>query len=105
MSDVLIVEVEILPTGQLAVHPRDNLSGMFAFIYRAAAQIAWDPDRQSFVSPVPREWSHTDWFRHILSAVRSETGVRLFLSDSTVWINISPETRTAIQDVADAPAT
>jgi len=105
MRDVLIEEIEILPDGQLLVRPIDNPLDMFEYIYRAGAEVAWDLERKSLASPVPRDWSHVDWFGNILSAVQSELGVRLKITDATVWKGVPEATRSAIEDLAIAAAT
>ena len=48
-------------------------------------------------SPVPREWSHADWFVQIIEDARSEYGVDLVLVDSTEWRDMSAESRASIE--------
>jgi hypothetical protein len=46
-------------------------------------------------SPVPREWSHADWFVRIVEDARSEYGIDLV--DSTVWRDMTAESRTSVE--------
>jgi len=97
MSDTHIEHVEIDSSGRLIVRPALPPDQDFAFIYRAAMEVSWNPEERSLVAPPPREWSHFDWFRHLVSAVAQEYGERLVLSAATTWSGVSPELRDRIQ--------
>jgi hypothetical protein len=90
---------------QLVVCPSDDPTGMFPYVYRSGTGVRWDAQCKSFVSPVPREWSHVNCFSQILTAVKSEIGVRLVLSHSTRWRNVPVETQHAIELAASESAT
>jgi hypothetical protein len=69
-----------------------------AHIYRASASgVSWDAQVRAVCSPVPREWSHSDWFVRIVEDARSEYGVDLILVESTVWKGMSVAVRNSIE--------
>src|SRR5262249_16960581 len=48
-------------------------------------------------SPVPRGWSHADWFVQMTEDARGEYDIDLVLSASTIWRDVSPESQAAIE--------
>ena len=90
MTEDRIVSVEIDGDGKLCVTPATK---DFALIYRAAMEVGWDPIRRCLISPQPREWSYSMWFRQILAAAADEYGVRLRLTPETIWTHIPDEVR------------
>ena len=85
-----VSRIRIDETGRLHVVPASNPDKMFRFIYRAAMEVDWDEDQQSFYTPAPRELSYADWYVKVLEAVRSEMGMLLSIDNTTVWDDISP---------------
>jgi len=83
MTQDKIAEISIDDSGRLTVKPS---KARFDMIYREAAEVHWDAGGRYLYSPVPREWSHLDWFKHIV-----ETTKILELSPSTIWINVTEE--------------
>ena len=97
MREVEIREIWIDNQGRLCVRLADESLDLM-HIYRASASgAAWDEQARVVCSPVPREWSHADWFVRIVEDARSEYGVDLVLIDSTVWRGMSAESRTSIE--------
>lgn len=90
MDEQQIAEVEIDAEGRLWVRPT-VADPAYVHVYRAGMEVSWDEDRRGFYSPTPREWSHADWFRQIVAAVRGELGVALRIGPDTVWCDV-PET-------------
>ena len=40
------------------------------------------------MSPVPKEWSHFDWYANIVTSVISKMGVKLIITSETQRFNI-----------------
>lgn len=95
MFEEEVVSVEIDSDGKLCVMPT---SREFSYIYRAAREVGWDHARRCLLTPTPREWTHSQWFRQIVDAVAQEYGVRLVLTERTVWTNVADAMRAAIAD-------
>lgn len=75
---------------------------MYQYIYREAAEIYWDNEAKGFKAPVPRKWTHTNWFKQIVSVAASGLGIRLKLSDFTVWVNVPRQTKIEICNILKA---
>ena len=95
MTEEEIERVEIDLDGKLCVKPA---SQDFAYIYRAAMEVHWDPVRRCLFSPKPQEWSYPMWFRQIVAAAADEYRVRLKITTGTAWVNIPETTRSEIID-------
>lgn len=93
MTEDEIVSVEIAQDGKLCVTPA---SQDFAYIYRAAMEVGWDPVRRCLFAPKPREATYPTWFRQIIAAAADEYGVRLNLTPQTAWINVPDAVRSEI---------
>jgi hypothetical protein len=97
VREVSIEEVSVDPLGCLVVRPRLSTNADLAFIYRAAADISWNPESRSLIAPAPKEWSYADWFDQMRFAVSSEYGQRLTLTADTAWANVPDEVRAEIE--------
>jgi hypothetical protein len=84
-----IAAVAVDDSGRLHVYPRTET---FPYIWREAMEVYWDVTRNSLHSPVPREWSHADWFVQLLEAARQQ-GVHLAVDTRTEWRNIDATVR------------
>ena len=82
-----IKRVEVLDNDQLIVVLASGGKPDYQYVYREACEIYWDNDLKAFKSPVPRSWSHSDWFHQIVS-VAKKIGVNLTLNSQTSWVNI-----------------
>ena len=102
LPKIPIEEITIDAAGRLLVRPVLKTGTDFAFIYRAAVGVNWDPRSASLVAPKPKEWSYIDWFRNIIAAVRSEYGDQLTLSSETEWSNVPSDLRQQIERSAAA---
>jgi len=89
-----ITDVEIDTEGRLRIRPAEQ---DLSQIWRAAAEVGWDPETRALYGPKPREWSYATWFQHLVAAARDEYGVTLRLSPETRWLNVPPDTRSAIE--------
>ena len=88
MDNIEITKVEVLATNELSVTPVINWNDFFQLIYRTATGVVWNERNQCFMSPVPKEWSHFDWYANIVTSVISEMGVNLIITPETKWLNV-----------------
>ena len=96
-SDQISV-VELDGEGKLHIIPAKN---EFHYIYREAMEVAWDIQRRSLHSPVPREWSYARWFQQIIAAAHAQ-GSRLQLHTGTIWINVPEALREELEQLGAA---
>lgn len=97
MREVEVTEIWIDDEGRLCARLADE-SVDLTHIYRASASgVEWDEQARAVCSPIPREWSHADWFVQIVEDARSEYGLDLVFVDSTVWRGIPAESRMSIE--------
>ncbi len=96
MDIELISKVEILDNEEMYVVLASGGKPMYQHIYREAAEVYWDNDKQGFKAPPPRKWSHSDWYHHIVSVADSGLGISLELSSDTSWVNVSTQTKADI---------
>jgi hypothetical protein len=68
-------------------------------------EVDWDEQLEDFYTPIPKEWSYSDWFSQICAAVHSEMGVHLRITSSTVWKNIPDDQRQKIENGSDQQTT
>jgi len=97
MRELPADEVAIDTVGRLIVRPALAPGEDFAFIYRAAMEVAWDQAGQALVTPIPREWSSARWFNQVADALRNEYGRRLVVNAHTRWSNVPPAAREEIE--------
>ncbi|WP_432468461.1 hypothetical protein [Agarivorans sp. Z349TD_8] len=83
----VIERVEVLENGQLIVVLASGGDSSYQNIYREAAEVNWDNNLKAFKSPPPRNWSHSDWFHHIVN-VTKKCSIKLILNNETTWVNI-----------------
>lgn len=95
MENIGITKVCVLKDKRLAIFP-DKFSNSFQYVYREAAEVYWDNDLNCFVSPVPREWNYTNWYKHIISTVLSGLNIKLNLKEDTEISGNIPEFKTEI---------
>jgi hypothetical protein len=88
-----IIEIGIDESERLYVMPQAK---RFPYIYREAMEVQWDAVRSVLRSPRPREWSYLRWFQQIVCAAK-EQGVRLEITQSTKWSNVSEVVRSEIE--------
>ncbi len=91
MKSVEVGEIKINEVGELLVKPAINPGRICRFVYRAAIEVDWHEESQSFICPKPREWSYFDWYKQVVAAVVSELGISLKVTNGTVWVNVSPQ--------------
>jgi hypothetical protein len=90
-----IVEIGIDNQERLYIKPEIE---KFTLIYRSATEVHWDNDSKFLFSPKPREWSYTDWYKHIVSVVLDEYRCKLKITSRTNWLNIPADLKREIID-------
>ncbi|MBD1560014.1 hypothetical protein HC752_24150 [Vibrio sp. S9_S30] len=84
----IIERVEILENGQLILVLASGGDPSYQYIYREAAEVSWDNSLKAFKSPVPRDWTYSDWFHHVIK-VAKKCNIKLELAGNTSWVNVS----------------
>jgi hypothetical protein len=84
-------------SGRLSVAPAPSSNSDFSFIYRAAKEVAWNPETGALIGGLPRTWSRARWLQQIAEAVESEYGIKLRVTSSTNWIDIPDGDRREIE--------
>lgn len=92
--------VELLDSERIAVTIGSDPNGLARFIYRAAAEIDWEPETMRYLSPRPELGPPLVHFTHIAAAASDELGWRLYVSPATRWMNVPQGLRDAIEAVA-----
>lgn len=97
LRPVSVSEIWVDHDGRLCVRLADASLDL-AQIHRASASgVWWNGDIGALCSPVPREWSYSQWLVKMVEDARGEYGVDLRLVDSTTWRGIPPEVRSSIE--------
>jgi hypothetical protein len=94
MKAVSISKVEIDTKGWLRIYPAGE---RYDHIYRAAAGVEWDRRDGFLHAEEPGKWTYPVYFNQIISAVASEYGAMLTLSQTTEWLNVPTVIRAAIE--------
>ena len=79
-----VIEVSLADDGRLRIYP-STVEWTFEHIYREAAGVHWNTELQCFQSTIPKDWDHKAWYTQIVSVVKSGLGVRLKLTDDTIF--------------------
>jgi hypothetical protein len=96
MDRETVNRIEVLDTGELLLRLEGQGKLMYQYIYREAAGVYWDQARHGFKSTPINEWSCSQWYKQIVSVVRSGLGVELSLADSVDWSNVPEKDRAEI---------
>lgn len=97
--------MELLSSGQLALTLSDDPSNIARFIYRAAAEVTWEPERRRLVSPRPELGPPATHFVHVARAAAHELGYQFAVTSKTEWVRVSDADRAAIMAIVDATGT
>jgi hypothetical protein len=92
-----IAEVCVSEGGELLVFPCPNEAPDFSWIYRAALEVSWDPNRGALVTPPPVTGTYPERFGFVVGAARSEYGVSLRLTSATRWTDVPEAVRAEIE--------
>ena len=93
MKQDKINRIEIDTEGKMFIYPMES---KFPMIYRSAAEIHWDADKNAVYSPAPREWTYLTWFKHIVDLIDKEADIQLYPTVQTEWVNIPTDLKNAI---------
>ena len=96
MDFVPIAEISVA-SGRLHVTPGASQFNDFEYIYRTATGVRWLRAERCFVPHEVGGLTHGAWFGEILAAAASEYGVRLEVTPSTIWRDVSAELRSEIE--------
>lgn len=102
MRVVTVAEVRIDQAGHLLIMPNLAADEDLRFIYRAGHEANWDAAARALTAPVPKAWSHFDWFREVASAVAEEYAIELVVTDATKW-NVPESLRRDIEAACRVP--
>jgi hypothetical protein len=96
MITELISVVEILEDGQLLLRLKSGGRPSYQYVYRAAAGVYWDSDREALKFSPKKDGQYGKWFEHIVCVARSEIELQLQLDKDATWKNVPKEVRDAI---------
>ena len=97
MKYEIINRIEVLDTGELFLGLESQGQPVYQYIYRAAAGVSWDQDKNGFKSTPMKERSCSQWFKRMVEAVRSELGVELKFGSDVIWQNVPEQQKIEIQ--------
>ena len=89
-----IDQVEIDAEGRLHLVMRNQ---KYPMIYRSAAGVYWDQNRNSVHSTIPKTMSYPEWFAHICQVLESPGNSQIKLAKNAKWINISQGVKSEIE--------
>ena len=91
-----INRVKVLDTGELLLGLEGSGSSMYQYVYREAAGVYWDQAHRGFKSTPMKEWSCSQWYKQIVSVVRSELSVGLLLAKHVTWSGVTEHEKAEI---------
>jgi integron cassette Hfx-like protein len=91
VTTVAIQEIGLDQEGRLYVRPSMNPADDFEHIYRTASGIRWDGQLRTLHAYEPHRWDSLKLYKEICRAVEGEYGVRLIVTNATIWQNV-PDT-------------
>ncbi len=89
MKDVAIEVFGLDQASHIYVKPVLALSADYSFIYRDATSVRWDEKYRRLYVLSEACSSPVDDYLRILAAVHREYGVRLVLTEGTVWVDVT----------------
>lgn len=97
MNCEIVNRIEVLKTGELLLGLEGLGKSMYQHVYRAAADVYWDQSEHGFKSTPMREWTCSQWYKHIISVVRAELGVEISLAKDVSWSDVPEIDKAKIQ--------
>jgi hypothetical protein len=86
MRDELIAAVTMDEIGRLLLKPAETL---FDDLHMTGAWgFRWDAPTRSLAIPPPSEWTHGNWFEHVVTMIGQQYGVHLKLGPQTQWTSV-----------------
>ena len=89
-----IVEIGIDGSKRLYIKPASN---RYLHIWREGVEVHWDDEQRFLYSPEPRNWTYTEWYRHIVGVAETHED-SLVLTDETKWVNVPEALQAEIQE-------
>jgi len=80
-----IKEVKMDSSGRLCVYPEKE---KFTGVWQTATEVHWNEKELCLYSPIPRDWSYFEWYKHIINVIKNECYCDLLLVDGTLWTDI-----------------
>lgn len=87
----LITKVEATSKNELLLKLKSDGNPTYQHIYREAAGVYWDSVQKGFRSTSMEKWTCEQWFKHIVSVVKSGLNVELKLFENTTWHGVPEE--------------
>ena len=81
-----IKEVKIDNLGRLCIYPEKE---KFTGVWRTATEVHWDEKELCLYSSMPRDWSYSEWYKHIINVAKNECYCDLLLTGETLFTDIS----------------
>lgn len=96
-TQIHLRRIEVLPSGRVALTLREDPKDFGRYIYRAAAEIEWQPEELRFIGPRSELGSPSKHFAHVATAASDELGYVLTPNPDTEWVNVPAQERVAIE--------
>lgn len=68
----------------------------FPYIWRSASGVQWDSTKNFLCTTNQSSWTHLQWYKQIIGAVRDEYGNELVLTDKVIWTNVPDDLKRTI---------
>ena len=88
-----IIEIGIDDKVGIYVKPE---TAKFPYIWRSASGVHWDDKKNILCTTNQSGWTHLQWYKQIIGAVRDEYGNELVLTDKVIWTNIPDDLKRSI---------
>ena len=96
MTPEIICKIEIADTGELILCLEGTGNAGYQYVYREAKGVYWDNDKKGFKSTDPKNWSYSQWYRHIVDVVNSGLGVELKMGQNIEWVKVPEQDKNEI---------
>lgn len=98
MDKEIIKEIAVNEKNELLLIVIGDGKPMYQYVYREGAGVNWDENQKAFKSTPLREWTVSEWFKHIRDIVKSVVRIELLLAENVIWKNISDTEITKIKN-------
>ena len=88
-----IIEIGIDEKFGIYVKPE---TAKFPYIWRSASGVHWDDKKNILCTTNQSGWTHLQWYKQIIGAVRDEYGNELVLTNKVIWTNIPEDLKRSI---------
>lgn len=94
-----VSNIEITDDGELLLRLASGGRPSYQYVYRAAAGVYWDQEREAFKFATGKDGDYTNWFAHILKIVEDEIGLQLRLGEEVTWTNVPDEVKDEVRRI------